>query len=200
MAIGHHMRRALEEQHKRAAEAPMTQTPTPEPEPVETPAVARDMAAMVQLLAAALQQGTAAAIAEAKPKIKSIEDSDYDRKSAFNPAGDRLRPRPGLKVPTFWGVLADKDNEPPIPLYEIESAQTTYDEQILLNQLQAGRGDIGINDGTKQPYEIYMPVDRVTKQPIKCVIGLPKALYEKQNRNALPPLKRLAAELVSPAA
>ncbi|HYE86870.1 MAG TPA: hypothetical protein VEA16_10980 [Vicinamibacterales bacterium] len=162
-------------------------------EPAPAPAI--DMTALAQLLATAIQQGTAGAIEQTKPKVHSREEYEFEKKSAFNPEGELHRPRPGLKVPMFWGVLAEEDNKPPIPLYEIESAQTTYDEQILLNQIGPSRGEIEINDGTRQPYEVYVQTDRVTKQPTKLVIGLPKALYEKQNRNQLPPLKRLAKEL-----
>lgn len=158
-----------------------------------------DMAQFAQLLASAIQQGTAGAIEQTKPKRHSREDAEFEGKSVFNPAGELADPRPGLTVPTYWGVLREGDEAslPPIPLYEIEAQQATYDEQVALNALKPGRGEIEFNDGTRRPYEVHMPEDRITKQPTKCVIAFPKEVYEKQLRNSVPPLKRLARELAA---
>lgn len=155
-----------------------------------------DMASLIAALTQAMTQSQVAAIEQTKPRVLSREEYEFENKSAFNPEGELARPRPGLKVPMFWGVLAEKDSDPPIPLYEIESAQTTYDEQVLLNQLDESRGQLEMNDGSRKPYEVYVQRDRLTKQPTKLVIGLPKEQYEKANRNALPPLKRLAKDLI----
>jgi hypothetical protein len=162
----------------------------------EQPSVSPDLTALAQIIAQAIKDGNVAAIEQTKPRVLSREDYEFENKSAFNPEGELTRPRPGLKVPMFWGVLSDKENDPPIPLYEIESVQTTYDEQVLLNQLTEQRGVMEMNDGTKQPFEVYVQRDRVSKQPMKLVIGFPKEQFEKAHRNQLPPLRKLAKELI----
>ena len=193
---------------------------TPAPAPVERPVVAAvpvaspepvavmptippgvDMAAFAQILAAAIRDGQTAALEANKPKRSSRDDAEYEAKSVYNPAGELVNPRPGLAVPTFWAVLREGDEAslPPIPLYEIEAQQTTLEEQEALNALVPGRGDLEFNDGTRRPYEIYMPVDRVTKQPTKLLIAFPKEVYEKNNRSGVPPLKRLARDLAAQA-
>ena len=156
-----------------------------------------DMVAFAQILANAIRDGQTAALDAAKPKRNSRDETEYEAISSFNPDGELNAPRPGLTVPTFWAVLSDVENQPPIPLYEIEAQQTSKEEQIALNALTPGRGDIEFNDGVKRPYEIYMPLDRVTKQPTKLLIAFPKDVYEKQHRGGVPPLKRLARELAA---
>jgi hypothetical protein len=161
-----------------------------------------DMKQFAEMLGLAIQQGTAGAIEQTKPRRASRDDWEYERKSAYNRLGEKDHPRPGLTVPTFWGVLDDSDpsspygSKAPIPLYEIESAQTTYEEQALLNQLVQSRGTLEMNDGEMVPYEVYVQKDRATQQPAKRIIALPKARFEKATRNSLPPLKRLAKELL----
>ena len=158
-----------------------------------------DMVAFAQILANAIRDGQSAALDAAKPKRSSRDDAEFEHKSVFNPEGELNSPRPGLAVPTFWAVLREGDDAslPPIPLYEIEPQQTTKEEQMALNALVPGRGDLEFNDGTRRPYEIYMPVDRITKQPTKLLIAFPRDVYEKNNRSGVPPLKRLARDLAA---
>jgi hypothetical protein len=155
-----------------------------------------DMKQFADMLGLAIQQGTAGAIEATKPRVVSREDHEYENKSAFNPEGELKRPRPGLRCEMFWGVLSDDDTKPPIPLYEIESAQTTYDEQILLNQVREQRGEMEMNDGTRVPVEVYEQKDRLTKKTQKLVIAFPKVQFEKAQRNQVPGVKKLAKELI----
>ena len=168
--------------------------PVPETAPMLPPGF--DMKQFAEMLGLAIQQGTAGAIEATKPRVVSREDHEYENKSAFNPEGELKRPRPGLRCEMFWGVLAEDESKPPIPLYEIEAEQTTYDEQVLLNQVREQRGIFEMNDGSKQPFEVYEQKDRLTKQTLKLIIAFPKVQFEKANRNQVPGVKRLAKELV----
>jgi hypothetical protein len=160
------------------------------------PSASFDMQQFAEIMARALKESQVAAIEETKPRIKEREDWENPQISVFNPVGELARPRPGLRCPMFWGVLADKDTDPPIALYEIESAQTTYDEQVLLNQVREQRGTMEMNDGVSQPYEIYEQKDRVTKHTLRLIIAFPKEQYEKGRRNSLPGMKRMAKDLI----
>lgn len=143
------------------------------------------------------QEGTAAAIEQTKPRVHSREDYEYAHVSVFNPRGDLHHPRPGLRIPMFFGALDEQDpQKPPIRVYEITPEQCTYDEQVLLNQLQPYSGSMELNDGTKVPIEIHTPTDRVSGQATMLVIGMPKQMYEKSHRLQVPSLKRLARMVI----
>lgn len=179
--------------------------PTPPPGGPGGPGgAAPDLAALVQMLAGAIQQGTQGAIEQTQPRRHSREDWEFENRSSLNPKGELHHPRPDLVCPTYYAVLRDQ-NDPnergkaPVKLYPMERLSMTYEEIELANQLSDGRGSLQLNDNSRVPFEVYTLTDRLTGNPLERLVALPVEVYDKGRRGQLPPLTRLLSAVMAPA-
>lgn len=153
-----------------------------------------EMAAMVQMMAAAMQQGMVGAINQTKPPVKEVES---EQRSVFNPAGN-TEPRPVLLCDTYIGVMDEQNPaNPPTPAVHFDAAQCTNREIVALNALPEGRHTIEMYDGVNEPVQIYTHRDMSSGQPTRRTIAFRKQALGKDRRNLVPGPVRIAQQLVT---
>lgn len=150
------------------------------------------MQAMIQALTQALTAAQVSAIEQTKEKPRSREDWEYHRQSHYNPKGDLSDPRPTLECETFYGVINEEDpSRAPEAYIQLERDTMTYDECVAANALQPLVTTIELNDGTKQPFMVYVRREPVSGRALRKLLCLTKACYGKDKRNSVPSLTRL---------
>lgn len=177
----------------------------PEPSPyaplvpeVKAAAAPTDMAALVQMLAAALGQSgaaTAQAITEAmgqqahmarNPIAETYLTGGYPGKSVFShPDGDLVTPRTELKCPIYMGVYNDEGKV--IPVREIDGKQCTEAERVYMNQIAPGRYEVQRNDGQSAFWRVVESRDDLGEL-MKITIAVPQQWMARDQFHAMPPM------------
>jgi len=163
--------------------------------PAPLPATS-EFAAMVAALAEAIKSGTTGAILETKEKPRSRDEADFERRSHYNLVGDKDRPRPALACPTYYAVLNEDDpSREPTPYVQLNPSTMTYDELVAVNGLPEGAATVEMNDGSREPFAVYVKRDPVSKTPVRTLLALRKRCYEKDRRNMVPNLRQMARQI-----
>lgn len=179
----------------------------PEPAPVVAapapPAAATiDVASLVQMLAAAMQQsgqstaqairdGLADATAMARAPIPENE-VPLDRGVYGNPHG----PRTKLRCPMYLGVYNEHGKS--TPAFEIFQDVCTEQERVLLNQLQRGDYTVMRNDEREAICKVVEEKDSLG-QTTRLVIAVPNTWLSKEEQAQMPSQLRLLRQLTAPA-
>lgn len=133
------------------------------------------------------------AIKENRDRIPEVTDADYHRRSHYHPAG-KDAPRPVLIHPMYLGLW--DEHEKPVPRYPIEDSTSTDAEIDALNNVVPGEYTIERNDGSKVLARVVDVRDGMNNIRHR-VIAFPPQQFEKEHRNGLPSLLRLAQQLVA---
>lgn len=169
---------------------PMT-TPT-----VPVAPVAPDMAGLIQMLAAAIQQGntgTADAIRDGlaanaamarNPIAETYLNGGYPAKSVYShPDGDLAHPRTILRCPMFLGIYNEHGQVAPV--FEMFEDVCTERERVLLNTLQAGVFPVERNDGVTANWQVVEQRD-AQGGLIRLVIAVPQVWLSKDQQAQMP--------------
>jgi len=207
MALSREQRRQMLAQEVHGVEtevdAIMLDAPAPAPpEPVAVPAQAptADMAALVQMLAAALQganQSTSDQIAQAlrdnRKPIPENTDAEYHGRSHYHPAG-KDAPRPSLTVETWCGAW-DHDEQKASPKWRYEEGMLRDDEIETLNALPVGEHRVERNDGQVETVRV---VDQrnAEGQVYRRVLAYPRHLFLKEHANQIPHLASVRRQVL----
>lgn len=202
MALNREQRRAMLASELTGEEVDVKHVDAVDPAPVivptaGAPAIAPDMATLIQMLAAAIQSGNANigtqmadAIRSNRQPIPENAPDQFPAQSIYHPAG-KAEPIEPLKTEMFLGVW---DNGKATPTFPFEEAMLTDAERTALNSLKPGTGMVSLTDGSKVPARVVAVEDAMgTVQ--RMVIALPKVTYEKDHRNTIPGPVELARQL-----
>jgi hypothetical protein len=142
----------------------------------------------------ALADALAAGIKQAQPQRPSNET--HPDVSAYNPAGERDFPRPGLKCEFFYGTRQPKTLAVQRS-YAIKADDLTAYEQIALNSLEPQIGVIKMLDSTEAKVELVATRHDITDEIIRMVLVLPANVMERKSdrRNFLPPIANMTEQL-----
>lgn len=186
---------------------PITPAPLPvaEPAPLVPPAVAAmETAALIQMLAAALNQNGLAQATAIKDALASattmartpIPENQVDPGiSVYSaPGGDQAQPRTELRCPMFLGVY-DEDGKV-IPAFEIFEDTCTEKERVLLNQVKPGTYRVTRNDEEEADWMVAEKIDGLG-QPIRLVIAVPFTWLHKDQFQQMPSQTRFLQQLTA---
>lgn len=187
--------------------APPSYATEPVVEPVAAPSAAPpDMAALVQMLAAALQQsgantaqaikdGLADATTMARTPIPEGTDATNPRKSVYaHPLGDSAHPRTVLRAPMFLGVY-DEDGKV-IPAFEYIEGTTTERERVGLNRLTSGSYRVERNDGVEGLVRVQEKLDDLGA-PIRVTVAVPFTWLQQEAFQQMPSLVRMLDQMLA---
>lgn len=201
MAIGQHVKRALEEKARiddgeLDAEPQEPQTPTTTVDPALAQMVALAVAeAMKPLIGAlgAIVQGQGLATAEAVKAARTkrpesyLGDFPHPNISHFTPDGRMLPP---LTCETFLGYWEQDELTgqlqiiPGYPYIAEETGGCTLEEREVLNRIQAGIYTAHRRDGVKGQVRVQVRHD-TDGQPYRKTIAVPKTWLTKQMKNMI---------------
>lgn len=174
------------------------------PAAVAPPAPSADMAALVQMLAAAMQQSglsTAQAIKDGLADATTMarepipENKQDPGKSVYShPDGDLKRARTKLRCPMYLGVY-DEDGKI-IPAFEYLEGTTTERERVALNRLTEGAYQVERNDAEVGIVRVQEKVDGLG-QPMRLVIAAPFTWLQKEGFAQMPSLIRMLDQMLT---
>lgn len=212
MALNREQRRAMLAQELDGGDVAVVDVdavdPVPATEPVVAPAITLTLeqlqslmttAATAAVQAAGAQGGgdiggqIAQAIKQNRDRIPEVTDADYHGRSHYHPDGKAV-PRPVLAHPMYLGLW--DEHEKPVPRYPIEDSTSTDAEIEALNSVVPGEYTIERNDGSKVLARVVDVRDGMNNIRHR-VIAFPPQQFEKEHRNGLPSLLRLAQQLVA---
>lgn len=176
------------------------------PAPVRAPMqaftmTAADIQAIVTSAVQAASQGNAALADAVTQGIANAREPIPENKfapeiSVYNPLGDHLHPRPGLRCKV---TLATQDAKTKIvkETYPFEANDLTAYEQIALNTLVPWSGRVHLLDGAEIKLSIvpsYNPIDDSIE---KLALVIPAHVTEKKSaiKNMLPPICNLVEQI-----
>jgi hypothetical protein len=157
-----------------------------------------------QLLQAATGGGSNAGLAEAisqgmkDAKEPIPENKVTDRKSAFNPLGDRAYPRSGLlKCRMFWGAIDDSPDRKVQRSHEMEDDMLTLWEILALNMIQPTEQVIKRLDKAAMPVKVEAKMNQSTGELMQIIVAFPLAVIGKrgENKNMVPDLTDVVYQL-----
>lgn len=183
-----------------ASPAPKAVTPAPAP---------TDMAALVQMLAQALQSSgqqnadtirdamTSASAAARNPMHETYLSGGYPGKSVYaHPDGDLAHPRTALRCPMFMGVYNEKGES--VPAFEIFGDACTEAERVAYNALVPGVYDVERNDGVTAKWRVVQETDDLG-QPIRMVVAAPMTWLKRDAQAQMPTQKSFLRQLTAAA-
>lgn len=215
--VGADVRKAMLADEMNPEADPRDIAPTPVPPSYETPAApasaavpvapAPDMAALVQILAAALNQNTTnqaqtlrdamqdAGNAARTPIPETFKSGGYPEISVYShPDGDLAHPRTALRCPMFLGVY-DEDGKV-IPAFEYIEGTTTERERVGLNRLTNGTYRVERNDGVEGLIRVHEKLDDLGA-PIRLTVAVPFTWLQKEAFQQMPSLKRMLDQMLA---
>jgi hypothetical protein len=134
---------------------------------------------IAEAVARATQAGMVAGADRVKPK--ELKPNETERKSAYNPLGERDHPRPKLKCHMYFGSA---------PLGSPKEVTTlTHDEVAALNGLTPGHYRVPKTDGSSSIVEVKGQMN-ANRQLDRLWILLPEG---EENKNGYYPLAQFAA-------
>lgn len=171
---------------------------------VVAPAVPADMSALIQMLAAALNQNgaqtaeaikTALADAAVMAREPIPENKVAPGVSVYSkPAGDLKDPRTKLRCPMFLGVYDEEGRA--TAAFEIDEDTSTEPERVLLNTLTPGVVTVERNDGMTGACRVVQHTDDLG-QPIRLVIAVPQTWLAKDQQHQMPALPKFLMQLTA---
>lgn len=187
--------------------APVAYQPEPAPmavAPVAPAAPQMDLAALVQMLAQAMQQSglsTAQAIKEgladaATMAREPIPENKQDPGISVysHPEGDLKRPRTKLRCPMYLGYY-DEDGKI-IPAFEYLEGTTTERERVAMNRLSQGTYTVTRNDEEVGLVRVHEQTDSLG-QPVRLVIAPPFVWLQKETFAQMPSLVRMLDQMLT---
>jgi hypothetical protein len=180
------------------------------PEPVKaTPVVPvaaaapTDMAALIQMLASAMNQNgqtQATAIKEALADATAMARTPIPENQVApgvsvygHPDGDVRHPRTKLKCPMFLSVY--DENRKAVGAFEYHPDTLTEWERVHLNKLEPGSFWVERNDGTRAIALVVEQKDDLG-QPIRMLLAVPQGWLAKDQFAQMPSLKSFLTQLL----
>lgn len=140
------------------------------------PAITNAQGIELDALGAAIARGIADADEKLHPHEKT--PNQVDRRSVFNPEGDRLKPRPPLKCPMFYGSAP------------LEAQTMTRAEIVACNGLEPGHYRVTRLDRSTALFEVR--AQRNSQLKVEKLWLLPPK--DDPAKNLYPPLDELARQ------
>ncbi len=137
-------------------------------------------------MAAALKQSR-------QPKPENAID-DYHGKSHFHPGGKDV-PRPELRA-EMWFAVWDANEGKAKTTYPLDGRQMRDDEIEALNRITPGIHNVSRNDGSTVQCRVIERVNHMGEID-RVLLSFDPQVFDRENKNSLPVLATLAAQLVS---